>query len=69
MARTPLSASLMLLLIISTFCHARLGLQVIVEDYVHHEAAKLVALIAITLATFALAVTCVVAVLKVALGS
>ena len=66
---SPLSASLMILLIISTFYHARLGLQVVVEDYVHDEAAKLVALIAITLATFALAVTCIVAVLKVALGS
>ena len=66
---TPLSASLMILLIISTFYHARLGLQVVVEDYVHDEAGKLVALIAIPLATFALAVTCIVAVLKVALGS
>ena len=59
----------MILLIISTFYHARLGLQVVVEDYVHDEAAKLVALIAIPLVTFALAVTCIVAVLKVALGS
>jgi succinate dehydrogenase membrane anchor subunit len=66
---TPLSASLMILLIISTFYHARLGLQVVVEDYVHDEAGKLVALIAIPLATFGLAVTCIVAVLKVALGS
>ncbi len=66
---TPLSASLMILLIISTFYHARLGLQVVVEDYVHDEAAKLAALIAIPLVIFALAVTCIVAVLKVSLGS
>jgi succinate dehydrogenase membrane anchor subunit len=66
---SPLSASLMILLIISTFYHARLGLQVVVEDYVHGEAAKLAALIAIPLVIFALAVTCIVAVLKVSLGS
>ena len=66
---TPLSASLMILLIISAFYHARLGLQVVVEDYVHDEAGKLVALISIPLVTFGLAVTCIVAVLKVALGS
>ncbi len=66
---SPLSASLMILLIISTFYHARLGLQVVVEDYVHDEAAKLAVLIAIPLVIFALAVTCIVAVLKVSLGS
>ncbi len=66
---SPLSASLMILLIISVFYHARLGLQVVVEDYVHGEAAKLAALIAIPLVIFALAVTCIVAVLKVSLGS
>jgi succinate dehydrogenase / fumarate reductase membrane anchor subunit len=66
---SPLSASLMILLVISVFYHARLGLQVVVEDYVHDEAAKLAALIAIPLIMTALAVTCIVAVLKVSLGS
>jgi succinate dehydrogenase membrane anchor subunit len=66
---SPVSASLMILLIISTFYHARLGLQVVVEDYVHHEGAKVAALAAIPLVVFALAVTCIVAVLKVSIGS
>ncbi len=66
---SPVSAALMILLLISTCYHARLGLQVVVEDYVHHEAARLAALIAIPLAMSALAVIGIVAVLKVSLGS
>jgi succinate dehydrogenase membrane anchor subunit len=65
----PLSASLMILLIISTCYHARLGLQVVVEDYVHREPGRLAAVIAIPLIMTALAVTCIVAVLKVSIGS
>lgn len=67
--RAPLNATLMLLLILSSFQHARLGLQVIVDDYVHHEGYRLAALVAITFAVFLLGGLCVVSVLKVALGS
>jgi succinate dehydrogenase / fumarate reductase membrane anchor subunit len=66
---SPVSASLMILLVISTFYHARLGVQVVIEDYVHHEGAKLAALAALTLVVVALAVACIVAVLKVSIGS
>ena len=65
---SPVTASLVVLLIISTFYHARLGLQVVVEDYVHHEGAKLASLVAIALVVLALAVACIVAVLSVAIG-
>ena len=65
---SPVTASLMVLLIISTFYHARLGLQVVVEDYVHHEGARIASLVAIALIVLALAVACIVAVLKVAVG-
>jgi succinate dehydrogenase / fumarate reductase membrane anchor subunit len=66
---SPLSASLMILLLISVFYHARLGVQVAIEDYVHHEGAKLAALAAVTLIAMGLAVACIVAVLKVSIGS
>ena len=65
---SPVTASLMVLLIISTFYHARLGLQVVVEDYVHHEGARIASLVAIALIVLALAVACIVAVLTVAVG-
>jgi succinate dehydrogenase / fumarate reductase membrane anchor subunit len=65
---SPVTASLMVLLIISTFYHARLGLQVIIEDYVHREGAKIASLVAVALLVLALAVACIVAVLTIAIG-
>jgi succinate dehydrogenase / fumarate reductase membrane anchor subunit len=62
----PLTAVLALLLIVATFYHLALGLQVVVEDYVHGEAAKMFCLIAIKLGSFALGVAAAFAVLKVA---
>ena len=66
---SPVTASLMILLILSVFHHARLGVQVVIEDYVHHEGARVASIAALTLATFGLAVACIVAVLVISLGS
>lgn len=63
----PLNTALTLLLIASVFYHARLGLQVIVEDYIHHKGTRLAALVVIPLACVALGTACAVAVLNIAL--
>lgn len=65
----PLNTTAMLLLIIATFWHALLGVQVIIEDYVHQETVKLASLMAANFALIAVGLACAVAVLKVSLGS
>jgi len=65
----PLPAILLVLLLIATFWHASLGLQVVIEDYVHTDLAKLGLLIVIRLACFALAVAGIIAVLGIAFGT
>jgi succinate dehydrogenase / fumarate reductase membrane anchor subunit len=45
----PVSATAMILLVISMFWHARLGLQVLIEDYLHNSGTKFAALAALNL--------------------
>jgi succinate dehydrogenase / fumarate reductase, membrane anchor subunit len=62
----PCSATMMILTIIAVFYHAKLGTQVIVEDYVSCTCKKKLVLIALKLGFFALGTACVVSVLKIA---
>ena len=48
----PIPATAMALLLISVFWHARLGLQVMIEDYVHTPGNKFAAIAALNLAVF-----------------
>ncbi|KWV93132.1 succinate dehydrogenase, hydrophobic membrane anchor protein [Erythrobacter sp. YT30] len=50
--RKPISAVPMMLLVISLFWHARLGLQVLIEDYVQNSGTKFGLLSALNLAAF-----------------
>src|SRR5271167_2499811 len=65
----PLPAILLVLLLIATFYHASLGLQVVIEDYIHGEFARLGLVIIVRLACVALAIAGIVAVLTLALGA
>ena len=65
----PLPAILLVLLIIATFYHAALGLQVVIEDYIHTELARLGLVVAVRLLSFGFAVAGIFAVLSIALGS
>jgi succinate dehydrogenase / fumarate reductase membrane anchor subunit len=63
--RTPLASILMILLVIALFYHTALGLQVVIEDYVH-SGTKFAALVAVRLSCFALAAAGILAVLRIA---
>jgi succinate dehydrogenase / fumarate reductase, membrane anchor subunit len=65
--KTPLAALMMVLLLVALFSHTALGLQVIIEDYLH-SAAKIPALVLVRLGCFALAAAGILAVLRIALG-
>ena len=65
----PLTAIAMILLVVATFVHMALGLQVVIEDYVHHEATKIASLVLVRLACWALGASALFAVLRVAFGS
>ncbi len=65
----PLVAVLMLMLILATFHHAQLGLQVVIEDYVHSDIWKIGLIVFVKFAALLLGGIAVVSVLKLALGS
>ena len=66
--RQPVAAVPMLLLIVSVFWHFRLGVQVMLEDYVHG-AARVLAMLALNFYALAGAAAAIFAVLKIALGA
>jgi succinate dehydrogenase / fumarate reductase, membrane anchor subunit len=65
---SPTVAIIMLLFILSVTIHMRLGMAVIIEDYVHDESAKLTLLMANTFFTIAVGLACVYGVLKLSFG-
>ena len=66
---SPLAAVPMILLIVSTFWHLKLGLQVVLEDYVHEEGSKLFWVTIVNFLALVGAVTALFAVLKIALAA
>jgi succinate dehydrogenase / fumarate reductase membrane anchor subunit len=65
---SPLAAILTILLLVALFQHIALGLQVVIEDYVHAMRSKLAALLVVRLGCAALAVAGIFAVGRIALA-
>ncbi len=61
------NATLLVVLVIALFYHAALGIQVVIEDYVSGEGTKIISLLIAKFALFLMAVSCILAVARVAL--
>ena len=66
---SPVVAILASLFAVSSAYHMRIGMQVIIEDYVHKESSKLLLLIMNTFFAVAVALTCVIAIINLSLGA
>jgi succinate dehydrogenase / fumarate reductase membrane anchor subunit len=64
----PVNAVLLLLLIGTLVYHSQLGVQVVVEDYVHHHGLKIATMMLLTFAHVAVAALASFAVLRIAFG-
>jgi succinate dehydrogenase / fumarate reductase membrane anchor subunit len=67
-AKRPIPATALALFVVVNIWHARLGLQVVIEDYVHDEANKFASILALNLVTFAAAAFGLICVIRLALG-
>ncbi len=65
----PFNAAMAILFVVASFYHARLGLQVVIEDYVHQRALEVGLQLLVKIAAIVGGLVAVLAILKVAFGA
>jgi succinate dehydrogenase / fumarate reductase membrane anchor subunit len=65
---SPVGAIIMLLFIVASVWHMKIGMQVVIEDYVHGEKLKLTAIMANNFFSVAVALASIYAILKLSSG-
>jgi len=67
--RGPIAPVILVALLVAGFRHLQLGLQTVIEDYVHGKTAKITLIIAVKLGTVLAVLIAVFSVLRIAFGS
>ncbi len=67
--KNPVNTVFAVLMMANLFYHMSLGLQVVIEDYVHMKPVKLVALLTVRFGTALLSILAIVSILRVAFSS
>jgi len=67
--QSPLNAALFLFFVLAVYWHAALGLQVVVEDYIHTEWLKMTLLISIKMLIALISVVSILLTLRIYLGA
>ena len=67
-ASDPMVALALILMVVSVFWHLRLGLQVLIEDYVHGEATRLLSIVLLNFYAFGGAAYGIFAIVRIALA-
>ena len=65
---SPTTSVLLIASLLALIYHAKLGLQVVIEDYIHAEGVKFISLIALKFVCLLLALASVLAVLRISLA-
>ncbi len=66
--KSPFIAIVMSLFVITSFYHAALGMQTIIEDYVHKKGTKIFLLLLVQYGLFVMGAVCLYAILKINFG-
>ncbi len=65
---SPFNAAMAILFVVTSIYHGKLGLQVVIEDYVHHRLAEVTLQVLVKIASIVGGLLAVIAILKVAFG-
>ncbi|MFU8831617.1 MAG: succinate dehydrogenase, hydrophobic membrane anchor protein [Wenzhouxiangella sp.] len=64
----PFNAAMAILFVVTSIYHGELGLQVVIEDYIHTRATEVVLMVLVKIASIAGGLLAVIAILKMAFG-